>query len=100
MFIGIEFNDTDGNRFFERLNVTHITRLTFVNVRNPDAGTLIHLRTGETLKTSMPMDIISEVVDDAWQQAAALILVTFLKENLEVSVIKESSADQTSSEKP
>ena len=93
MFIGIEFKDSEGSRFFERLNITHITRLSFVNVKNPDAGTIIHLRTGETLKTLVPMDILSETLDDAWQQAAALILVSFLKENLEITPVETKKED-------
>jgi len=94
MFIGIEFNDSDGSRYFERLNVMHITRLAFVNIKNPDAGTLIYLRTGEVLKTIMPMDILSEVIDNAWEQAATLILMNLLNEKLDVKIIDAKDSPQ------
>jgi len=79
MFLPIEFQDQDGP-YFEHLNVTHITRISFVNPRNPDAGSKIHLRTGEILKTTMPFDVLSQEIDDAWESASTLILSTVLSE--------------------
>lgn len=79
MFLPIEFKDEDGP-YIEHLNVTHITRISFVNPRNPDAGSKIHLRTGEILKTTMPFDVLSQEIDDAWESASTLILSTMLSE--------------------
>jgi hypothetical protein len=79
MFLPIEFKDEDGP-YIEHLNVTHITRISFVNPRNPDAGSKIHLRTGEILKTTMPFDVLSQEIDDAWESASTLILSTVLSE--------------------
>lgn len=79
MFLPIEFQDEHGP-YIEHLNVTHITRISFVNPRNPDAGSKIHLRTGEVLKTSMPFDILSQEIDEAWESASTLILSTMLSE--------------------
>ncbi len=79
MFLPIEFQDEQGP-YIEHLNVTHITRISFVNPRNPDAGSKIHLRTGEVLKTTMPFDVLSQEIDDAWESASTLILSTMLSE--------------------
>ena len=79
MFLPIEFQDEQGS-YIEHLNVTHITRISFVNPRNPDAGSKIHLRTGEILKTTMPFDVLSQEIDDAWESASTLILSTVLSE--------------------
>lgn len=79
MFLPIEFRDEQGP-YIEHLNVTHITRISFVNPRNPDAGSKIHLRTGEVLKTTMSFDILSQEIDDAWESASTLILSTVLSE--------------------
>jgi hypothetical protein len=79
MFLPIEFKDEQGP-YIEHLNVTHITRISFVNPRNPDAGSKIHLRTGEVLKTTMPFDVLSQEIDDAWESASTLILSTMLSE--------------------
>ena len=79
MFLPIEFRDQQGP-YIEHLNVTHITRISFVNPRNPDAGSKIHLRTGEVLKTTMTFDILSQEIDDAWESASTLILSTVLSE--------------------
>ncbi len=79
MFLPIEFQDEQGP-YIEHLNVTHITRISFVNPRNPDAGSKIHLRTGEVLKTSMPFDVLSQEIDEAWESASTLILSTVLSE--------------------
>jgi hypothetical protein len=79
MFLPIEFKDEQG-AYIEHLNVTHITRISFVNPRNPDAGSKIHLRTGEVLKTTMPFDVLSQEIDDAWESASTLILSTMLSE--------------------
>jgi len=79
MFLPIEFQDQDGP-YIEHLNVTHITRISFVNPRNPDAGSKIHLRTGEILKTTMPFDVLSESIDDAWEEGSTLILTSFMME--------------------
>ena len=79
MFLPIEFQDEQGP-YIEHLNVTHITRISFVNPRNPDAGSKIHLRTGEVLKTTMPFDLLSQEIDEAWESASTLILSTMLSE--------------------
>ena len=79
MFLPIEFRDKEGP-YIEHLNVTHITRISFVNPRNPDAGSKIHLRTGEVLKTTMSFDILSQEIDEAWESASTLILSTVLSE--------------------
>lgn len=79
MFLPIEFQDEHGP-YIEHLNVTHITRISFVNPRNPDAGSKIHLRTGEVLKTTMSFDLLSEAIDEAWESASTLILSTVLSE--------------------
>jgi hypothetical protein len=79
MFIPIEFRDKEGS-YIEHLNVTHITRISFVNAMNPDAGTKIHLRTGEVLITPAPMDIISEGIDECWKSAATLVIFNILAE--------------------
>lgn len=79
MFLPVEFQDQDGP-YFEHLNVTHITRISFINPRNPDAGAKIHLRTGEVLSTKMPFDQLSQAIDEAWESAASLVLSTLLSE--------------------
>jgi hypothetical protein len=79
MFLPIEFQDEHGP-YIEHLNVTHITRISFVNPRNPDAGSKIHLRTGEVLKTTMSFDLLSQEIDEAWESASTLILSTVLSE--------------------
>ena len=79
MFLPIEFQDQHGP-YIEHLNVVHITRISFINPRNPDAGAKIHLRTGEVLSTKMPFDQLSQAIDEAWESAAALVLSTLLSE--------------------
>ena len=79
MFLPVEFQDQDGP-YFEHLNVTHITRISFINPRNPDAGAKIHLRTGDVLSTKMPFDQLSKAIDEAWESAACLVLSTLLSE--------------------
>ena len=37
MFLPVKFSDKDGKYYFEHINIAHITRLSFVNVMNPDA---------------------------------------------------------------
>jgi hypothetical protein len=87
MFLPIEFTDEHGP-YIEHLNVTHITRISFVNPRNPDAGSKIHLRTGEILKTTMAFDLLSQAIDEAWESASTLILTTVLSEK--AKLIKKS----------
>jgi len=79
MFLPIEFQDQHGP-YIEHLNVVHITRISFVNPRNPDAGAKIHLRTGEVLSTKMSFDQLSQAIDEAWESAASLVLSTLLSE--------------------
>jgi hypothetical protein len=47
---------------------------------NPDAGTRIHLRTGEVLTTPATLDVISEKIDDCWRSAATLVIFNILAE--------------------
>lgn len=91
MFIGVEFRDADGSRYFERLNVAHITRLTFVSIKNPDAGTNIHIRTGEILKTATPLDVLSEIVDETWKEAASIVMLSIINEKLSKDLLDEYS---------
>jgi hypothetical protein len=79
MFLPVEFRDEQGP-YIEHLNVTHITRISFVNPRHPDAGSKIHLRTGEILKTGMPFDQLSQAIDDTWDSASTLILSILMSE--------------------
>jgi hypothetical protein len=93
MFLPIEFKDKDGP-YIEHLNVTHITRISFVNIMNPDAGTKIHLRTGEILVTPAPMDIISEKMDNCWRSAATLVIFNILAEKAKLMHEDELSESQ------
>jgi hypothetical protein len=95
MFLPIEFKDQDGS-YIEHLNVTHITRISFINPRNPDAGSKIHLRTGEILSTKRPFDELSQAVDEAWESAASLILSTFLSE--QAKLLSDNQHSQEKSE--
>ena len=92
MFLPIEFRDKEGP-YIEHLNVTHITRISFVNVMNPDAVTKIHLRTGEVLTTPAPMDIISQKMDECWRSAATLVIFNVLAEKAKV-MSKDEEDDQ------
>jgi hypothetical protein len=51
---------------------------------NPDAGTKIHLRTGEVLTTPMTLDIISEKIDDCWKSASTLVIFNVLAEKAKI----------------
>jgi hypothetical protein len=83
MFLPIEFRDKEGP-YIEHLNVTHITRISFVNAMNSDAGTKIHLRTGEVLTTPVPMDVISQKMDECWKSAATLVIFNVLAEKAKI----------------
>lgn len=86
MFLPIVLKDKDGE-YIEHLNITHITRTSFVNVMNPDAGTRIHLRTGEVLSTPAPMDIVQTQIDECYRSAAAMIMFNILAEKAQLSKI-------------
>ena len=88
MFLPVEFKDKDGS-YYEQLNVTHITRTSFINRMNPDAGTKIHMRTGEVLTTSVPYDILSIAIDECWKSAAAMIMFTILAEKAKILSTKD-----------
>ena len=97
MFLPIEFQDDHGP-YIEHLNVTHITRISFVNPRNPDAGSKIHLRTGEVLKTTMSFDLLSQEIDEAWESASTLILSTMLSEK--AKLLKKSDLQNEGTAEP
>jgi uncharacterized protein (DUF302 family) len=86
MFLPIVLKDKDGE-YIEHLNITHITRTSFINVMNPDAGTKIHLRTGEVLSTPAPMDIVQTQIDECYRSAAAMIMFNILAEKAQLSKI-------------
>ena len=92
MFLPIQFRDKEGP-YTEHLNVTHITRVSFVNQMNPDAGTKIHLRTGEVLTTPMTLDIISEKIDDCWKSAATLVIFNVLAEKAKIMTDEDVDDD-------
>ena len=92
MFLPIQFRDKEGP-YTEHLNVTHITRISFVNQMNPDAGTKIHLRTGEVLTTPITMDIISEKMDDCWKSAATLVIFNVLAEKAKIMIDEDVDED-------
>ena len=93
MFLPIQFRDKEGP-YTEHLNVTHITRISFVNQMNPDAGTKIHLRTGEVLTTPITMDIISEKMDDCWKSAATLVIFNVLAEKAKIMSSDDEDVDE------
>ena len=88
MFLPIEFKYKDGS-YYEQLNVTHITRTSFINIMNPDAGSKIHMRTGEVLTTSVPYDVLSIAIYECWKSAASMILFTLLAEKAKILSIKD-----------
>ena len=88
MFLPVEFKDKDGS-YYEQLNVTHITRTSFINRMNPDAGSKIHMRTGEVLTTSVPYDILSTAIDECWKSAASMIMFAILAEKAKILSTKD-----------
>jgi len=88
MFLPVEFKDKDGS-YYEQLNVTHITRTSFINRMNPDAGSKIHMRTGEVLTTSVPYDILSTAIEECWKSAASMIMFTILAEKAKILSAKD-----------
>ena len=88
MFLPVEFKDKDGS-YYEQLNVTHITRTSFINRMNPDAGSKIHMRTGEVLSTSVPYDILSNAIDECWKSDASMIMFTILAEKAKILSTKD-----------
>jgi len=88
MFLPVEFKDKDGS-YYEQLNVTHITRTSFINRMNPDAGSKIHMRTGEVLTTSVPYDILSTAIDECWKSAASMIMFSILAEKAKILSAKD-----------
>jgi hypothetical protein len=56
---------------------------------NPDAGTKIHLRTGEVLTTPAPMDIVQTQIDECYRSAAAMIMFNILAEKAQLSKITD-----------
>jgi hypothetical protein len=92
MFLPIQFRDKEGP-YTEHINVTHITRTSFVNQMNPDAGTKIHLRTGEVLTTPVTMDVISAEIDDCWRSAATLVIFNVLAEKAKVMTDEDVDED-------
>ena len=95
MFLPVEFHDSEGP-YIEHLNVVHITRISFINPRNPDAGAKIHLRTGEVLSTKMPFDQLSQAIDEAWESAAALVLSTLLSEKAKLIPVGTQQPEESS----
>lgn len=93
MFLPIEFRDKEGP-YIEQLNVTHITRVSFVNPMNPDAGTKIHLRTGEVLTTAATLDVISVKMDDCWKSAATLVIFNVLAEKAKIMTQDDLDVDE------
>ena len=61
---------------------------------NPDAGTKIHLRTGEVLTTPMTLDIISEKIDDCWKSAATLVIFNVLAEKAKIMSKDDEDVDE------
>ncbi len=92
MFLPVEFKDKDGS-YFEQLNVTHITRTSFINRMNPDAGSKIHMRTGEVLTTSVPYDILSTAIDECWKSAASMIMFSILAEKAKILSVKDLDSE-------
>lgn len=92
MFLPVEFKDKDGS-YYEQLNVTHITRTSFINRMNPDAGSKIHMRTGEVLTTSVPYDILSTAIDECWKSAASMIMFTILAEKAKILSVKDLDSE-------
>ena len=92
MFLPIQFRDKEGP-YTEHINVTHITRTSFVNQMNPDAGTRIHLRTGEVLTTPVTMDVISAEIDGCWRSAATLVIFNVLAEKAKVMTDEDVDED-------
>jgi hypothetical protein len=88
MFLPVEFKDKDGS-YYEQLNVTHITRTSFINRMNPDAGSKIHMRTGEVLTTSVPYDVLSTAIDECWKSAASMIMFSILAEKAKILSTKD-----------
>jgi hypothetical protein len=96
MFLPVEFKDKDGS-YYEQLNVTHITRTSFINRMNPDAGSKIHMRTGEVLTTSVPYDILSTAIDECWKSAASMIMFTILAEKSKILSTKDFDSEDLES---
>jgi hypothetical protein len=89
MFIAIKITEKHGS-FYEHINVTHITRTSFVNSMNPDAGTKIHLRTGEVLISAYTIDVLSQKIEECWKESALMIMVNIIAEKSKIDFQSEN----------
>lgn len=83
MFCGIIFLDQEGKTYIEQINVGYISRFSFVDNKNVDAGTYIHMKTNEVLFTPEPMDRLAPRIEMTWREANALLLGDVLRQMVE-----------------
>jgi hypothetical protein len=74
MFMGVTFLDEKGHKYIEPINVTHIIRVSFLDVKNPDAGVNFHMRNGDVLPSTDTMDVVAPLMDQTWKEAATIVL--------------------------
>lgn len=74
MFLGVRFTDNKGTDYIEPINVCHVIRLAYIDIKNVDAGVYLHMRNGDVLPTPETMDILAPKIEAVWKEAAQIVL--------------------------
>lgn len=89
MFLGVRFTTDDGMEYIEPINVCHIARLSYIDIKNVDSGVKLHMRNGDVLPTPEPMDIIAPKIESVWREAAQIVLTQLAFEMADQDIEKK-----------
>lgn len=70
----------DGVKGIVKINPFHVVKISFVNPKNVDKGTVILLRTGEEVTTPDPFDIVDQRFEDVMHRSTALLFQQIVTE--------------------
>jgi hypothetical protein len=79
MFANINVID-DRELYTVLVNVMMVVDVVFVTPKNPDAGTIIHLRDGRHWESPDPRDVVMRKINQATEYYSGIIMVSFISE--------------------
>lgn len=89
MFLGVKFITDKGVEYIEPINVCHVIRISYIDIKNVDAGVSLHMRNGDVLPTPETMDIIAPKIESVWREAAQIVLTQLAFEMADQDIEKK-----------
>ena len=75
MFLNITVQDNRGRSWVEIINPFHISRVKQYDLKNIDAGSILHFKSGDQVYTPEPVDVIHMRIEESVEDLSVAVIM-------------------------